>query len=335
MAGILESLSAMATPEVLGQIGKMTGVDPALLSKGLGAVSATTLGSMANSAKTPEGAEALFKKLPTDADASASTDDLVGSFMKSVTGSSGGTSADMMNSILGSGTNAIAGTLSKTLGFNVAPLLTMAVPAVLGMATKAAKSAGLDAAGLSKMLTDQTKEFMDNPSNKETAAVVNSALKAGETASKLRASYTDAEWETMRSAPLAAIALVAAASPSKGKGAGAEVAAAAGAIIESADAAEPTTLLGTAFGGGPTEAELNALDGSTMTKADAIKRIQDGVAIVGQKNPNDLPAYRAMIERTGLAVAEATKEGGFLGIGGKLVSPEEEAALAEIKTAVG
>jgi len=36
-----------------------------------------------------------------------------------------------------------------------------------------------------------------------------------------------------------------------------------------------------------------------------------------------------------LAVAEATKEGGFLGIGGKLVSPEEQAALAEIKTAVG
>lgn len=335
MASILESLSEMATPEVLGQIGKMTGIDPALLNKGLGAVSATTLGSMAASAKTPEGADALFKKLPTDADASASTDDLLGSFMKSVTGSSGGTSADMMNSVLGSGTNAIAGTLSKTLGFNVAPIMTMAVPAVLGLVTKAVKSGGLDAAGLSKLLGDQSKEFMDNPSNKEAAGIVDSALKAGETASKLRASYTDAEWEKMRAAPIAAMALVAGASPSKGSSAGAELSAGAGAILESASAAEPTTLLGTAFGGGPSEAELKALDNTTMTGADALAAIKAGVAVVSQKNPNDLAAYRAMINKTALAVAEAAKEGGFLGIGGKLVSPEEEAALAEIKNAAG
>ncbi len=335
MAGILESLSELATPEVLGQISKMTGVDPALLNQGLGAVGATTLGSMASSAKTPEGAEALFKKLPTDVDSSGGADDLVGSFMKSVTGSSGGTSADMMNSIMGSGTNAISGTLSKALGFNVAPIMTMAVPAVLGMVTKAAKAGGLDAAGLGKMLGDQSKEFMDNPSNKATAGIVTSALKAGETASKLRASYTDAEWETMRGAPLAAMALVVSASPSKGGKASAELMAGAAAIIESADAAEPTTLLGTAFGGGPTEAELTALDNSTMTGADALAAITAGVTLVSQKNPNDLSAYRAMINKTGLAVAQAAKEGGFLGIGGKLISPEEEAALAEIKNAAG
>lgn len=335
MAGILESLSEMATPEVLGQISKMTGIDPALLNKGLGAVSATTLGSMATSAKTPQGADALFKKLPTDVDTSGGDDDLVSGFMKSVTGSSGATSADMMNSILGSGTNAISGTLSKTLGFNVAPILTMAVPAVIGIVTKAVKSGGLDAAGLGKMLGDQSKEFMDNPSNKETAGIVNSALKAGETASKLRASYTDAEWETMRGAPLAAMALVAGASPSKGSKADAELSAGAAAIIESASAAEPTTLLGTAFGGGPTEAELNAIDNSTMTGADALAAIKAGVTIVSQKNPNDLSAYRVLINRSALAVAEAAKEGGFLGMGGKLVSPEEEAALGEIKNAAG
>ena len=335
MAGILESLSEMATPEVMGQISKMTGIDPALLNKGLGAVSATTLGSMANSAKTPEGADALFKKLPTDADSGGSSQDLLGGFMKSVTGSSGGTSADMMNSVLGSGTNAIAGTLSKTLGFNVAPILTMAVPAVLGIVTKAAKSGGLDASGLGKMLSDQSKEFMDNPSNKETAGIVKSALKAGETASKLRASYTDAEWEKMRGAPVAAMALVAAASPSKRGKADAEVSAGASAIIESADAAEPTTLLGSAFGGGPTEAELATLENTTMTGADALAAIKAAVTVVAEKNPNDLSAYRAMVNRTALAVAEAAKEGGFLGMGGKLISPEEEAALAEIKNATG
>jgi hypothetical protein len=33
-------------------------------------------------------------------------------------------------------------------------------------------------------------------------------------------------------------------------------------------------------------------------------------------------------------VAEATKEGGFLGMGGTLVSPEEQVALDEIKSVV-
>ena len=45
-AGLLGQLSELATPQVLDQISKMTGVDTNLLSQGMGAAGATTLGSM-------------------------------------------------------------------------------------------------------------------------------------------------------------------------------------------------------------------------------------------------------------------------------------------------
>lgn len=52
---LLGTLSELATPEVLGQISKMMGVDASSLGKGLGAIGATALGSMANSASTGDG----------------------------------------------------------------------------------------------------------------------------------------------------------------------------------------------------------------------------------------------------------------------------------------
>lgn len=51
---LLGQLSELATPQVLDQISKMTGVDTSMLSKGLGAAGATSLGSMASSAGSAE-----------------------------------------------------------------------------------------------------------------------------------------------------------------------------------------------------------------------------------------------------------------------------------------
>ncbi|MBX9604213.1 MAG: hypothetical protein K2X35_24630 [Bryobacteraceae bacterium] len=45
-------------------------------------------------------------------------------------------------------------------------------------------------------------------------------------------------------------------------------------------------------------------------------------------------AYRALVMECAQKAAEASKEGGFLGFGGVLVSPEEEKMLAEIRSAL-
>ncbi len=51
----------------------------------------------------------------------------------------------------------------------------------------------------------------------------------------------------------------------------------------------------------------------------------------GKASPEEVNAYKGFVRDVAGAVARAHKEGGFLGVGGKEVSPEEQAALDEIE----
>jgi hypothetical protein len=66
------------------------------------------------------------------------------------------------------------------------------------------------------------------------------------------------------------------------------------------------------------------------------ERIREAVSIVEQKGtPEEVDEYRRFILRAAEAVAHAHKEGGVLGIGGKEVSPEEQAALDKLAAVLG
>jgi len=252
-----------------------------------------------------------------------------------VTGGAGGTQADLVNNLLGSGANAIGGTLSQTLGFNVRPLLTMAVPMVAGLITKAMSQQKLDANGVANLLKTESDAFMSNPANQKVAGVVSSALEAGKQAEALRQSFSNSEWMTVRMAPMAALYLVGTASPSSGAGAMQELGAAAGAVMESVNTVSPTSLIGAAFGGGLTKAEMDQLEKDAPPKERILNVIRDGLALVKQKSPTDAQSYKAMVVNVAKRSAEAAKEGGFLGFGGTLVSKEEQQALNEINSALG
>jgi hypothetical protein len=159
-------------------------------------------------------------------------------------------------------------------------------------------------------------------------------LKAGDEAAALRKTYTDAEWNKVRGGPLAAMYLVATASPSKGGDAVAELAAAAGAVAESIKTVSPTSVIGVAFGGGLTQAEVDILKRDAPPAERILGMIQEGYAAVKAKSPADAAAYAAMVLNAAQKTAEAAKEGGFLGIGGKQVSNEEQAALDAIRAAL-
>lgn len=331
MASLLETLGSVVTPETVGAIGDVLGVDTSLVQQGLKVIGPTLLGSLAKTSSTPEGAASLAKLMPADV-GSGSDSDILGSVLKSITG--GGTGADMMQNVLGGGTNAISGTLSKSLGFDVGPLMKMGVPLVMGLLAKTAKTNNLDAKGVADLLQTESKAFMADPANKATTELVQSALKAGDEAAALRKNYTDAEWLKVRGAPLAAMYLVATASPSKGTGAVAELAAAAGAVTESLKSVSPTLLIGTAFGGGMTKAEVDLLKKDAPPTERILSTIKDGAAVVKAKSPGDAAAYSAMVMSVAQKTAEAAKEGGFLGIGGTQVSKEEQAALDAIRAAL-
>jgi hypothetical protein len=67
-----------------------------------------------------------------------------------------------------------------------------------------------------------------------------------------------------------------------------------------------------------------------------LQRLRDAVALVESKaTPEEAEGYKAFVVSLAQRVAEAHKEGGFLGVGGKEVGEAEQAALDEIKEAVG
>ena len=65
-------------------------------------------------------------------------------------------------------------------------------------------------------------------------------------------------------------------------------------------------------------------------------RVRSAVGILEQKAaPEDVDAYRRFVLAVAQAAAEAHKEGGFIGIGGKQVSAQEQAAIDEIRGLLG
>jgi hypothetical protein len=73
--------------------------------------------------------------------------------------------------------------------------------------------------------------------------------------------------------------------------------------------------------------------------ADAVQRslanLREVSAILDAKAPGDAAAFKGWLRSISQKVAEASAEGGFLGIGGVQVSDAEKATLADIAKALG
>ena len=69
-------------------------------------------------------------------------------------------------------------------------------------------------------------------------------------------------------------------------------------------------------------------------KAKCIETLRLAGAVVEAKAPDDAAAFKGWLRQISQHVAEAAKEGGFLGIGGVPVSEAEKATLTEISSAL-
>jgi hypothetical protein len=69
-------------------------------------------------------------------------------------------------------------------------------------------------------------------------------------------------------------------------------------------------------------------------KAKCIETLRQAGAVVDAKAPGDAAAFKGWLRQISQHVAEAAKEGGFLGIGGVPVSEAEKATLTEISGAL-
>jgi Bacterial protein of unknown function (DUF937) len=332
MASLFESLSSAINPEIVSALGKALGADTSAINQGLAAAAPLLMGSMTKMASTPTGAESLLKMLPQD------TGGLLGGFgsltsLISNLFSGGPTGNSMLSSLLGPGLNAIGGSLTKALGFNVMPLLGMAAPALLGLVSKAVQTDKLDPTGLAELLKRETGQFTANPANVATMKLVNEAMAAGDKAATAIGSY-GAEWNKVAAAPVTAMLAVSSSDLDGPFDTMKEVKAAQAALLEATKAAPAGSILSAAFGGGLTQDALKSIRAMAKDRDALTRLIADATAAVKQRSPGELEAFKATIRSIGKATAEAAKEGGIFGIGGTLVSDDEKAALAKIEAAM-
>jgi hypothetical protein len=236
----------------------------------------------------------------------------------------------LLSGIFGSGLSAITATLDRKLGFKVSPLIALAAPFVLNAIRKMMAEQKLDATGVLKALHGEQEAFASRGG--EAAQAVREALSAGDAAAAIKAKYSAEQWLKLRMAPIAAAELVMMASPSGAVGSIKELTAAGGALSAAVKTAAPTSLIGLVF---DVDLKLDELTALRKGKSEAIGKIKDAMAAVLANNPGEAPSYAKLLIEVATKTAEASKEGGFLGIGGTLVSPEEQAAIDELKSLVG
>ncbi|MEA2386689.1 MAG: hypothetical protein QOJ22_863 [Thermoleophilaceae bacterium] len=82
----------------------------------------------------------------------------------------------------------------------------------------------------------------------------------------------------------------------------------------------------------PPSIDAQRLQGGGDIAAVSGERLREALGLVAEKaTPEEVEAYKQFVVTVAQAAAEAHKEGGFAGIGGKPVSDEEQAALDDIR----
>lgn len=376
MAGLLDQLSGLLTPENVQALSSATGVKPEALQQGLDVAGPLLQGGLANNASSGAGLDSLTSLLgsvgnggeddplggimsmlgggASGAAGGGSPMDLVGALgpllagamgaggsgggglggmLGGLLGGGGGAAASsdpiagFVDMALGDGNSAIAKYIDDALGFKITPILAMAAPFVLGLLKKNTVDRGLTPAALAAEITQGNDEFIAKGG--PTAQLLTEAKDAAKQALALKAKFSPELWEKVTHAPLAAAAAVVQSSGAV-EPTGAESNAAIGAISEVVGAASPTSLFTMAFSGNMNADSFKQFAGSS--RASLMEIVSGAVAAVNSVDPGESAPYKAMILDIAQKTAEASKEGGFLGFGGKKISEGEADTLAQLRT---
>lgn len=332
MATLLESIGTQITPQMVGTIGKAIGVEDAKVQEGLGTVGPVVLGSLSEKSQTTAGMDSIMKMLPQEGAAQGGgLSDLLGLFGKGPM--SAVAQGNLLNDVFGQATSAIGKTLSAKLGFDVTPLLAAAVPAILGAIAKSAKEQKLDSQGIAGFLQTEHANVVAN-AKPEVLATLNEVNNAAAAASTLKAAFSAEEWLKLRLAPTATAFYVVTSSPSGPVGMLKELSAAGNVMKDVLKDAPATSLVNVAFGNAMGETEGDVHIDEKSARPTMLDTIKAAAAAVKAKTPAEYDGFAASLKNLATSVANASKEGGFLGFGGKTVSKEEQQALDEISAAL-
>lgn len=158
---LVTTVASFITPMIANRIASALGVNSTLVTTAIGAIVPALLAGIAGKVATPSGAGALFDVIDKQ------DINLLGSFADKIGGADqssiidGGTAA-LTGLLGGSQLGALSSAIGKFAGASPAQstgLIGMLAPVVLGQLGGAAKSGGLDAAGLASLLMGQKQNI--------------------------------------------------------------------------------------------------------------------------------------------------------------------------------
>lgn len=160
----------------------------------------------------------------------------------------------------------------------------------------------------------------------------------------VKENFTEDEWNMVLQSPLVAGFAVTAADPGGLVGAVQEATAMAKSLKGASDSAAEGSLIAeitagiqTSEGRAATQAGVKELikgHKPAEASAAAVARLGDVMKIMHEKAPLHASALAILIRETAQKVAEAAKEGTFMGFGGEQVSDAERKTLADIEAAL-
>lgn len=326
MATLLESVSQAITPQLTEQISKALDLPSAQVTTGTNTAASLLLAAIGNKAATAEGADEILgslKQEPSNNPLDALTD---------------GSSDNPLNQIFGVGMSKVTSWIRDTSGIDVAPFLPLVVPLVLKAISSAVKTQTLDGAGLSMLLHDENAAFAKAQPQlaSEFAAALDAGANVNERAKNLRAQFSDEEWNTLTNVPALASYAVMSAAWSSPRGIEQEMNALALVISETAAADDADTLVGLVSRNITNPDSLNDM-GITRENVNEMMRDAslDALKILNARATHaESVAYKKFVCDAATRVAQATKDGGMLGIGGKPISDAEKRALDLIAAAL-
>jgi len=343
MSSILQGLTSMITPELAEKLSKILGGKSDVVLKGLKLLGPMVVAALGKKAASPEGPAAvsgLLGLLPSDAD---DTDGLLAQLVSSDLGS------QLVDGLLGDKASALTNSLARSSRVpGLRGLFELAAPLGLAQVATAMKEQELDAGSLAATLTAEADALAG--SDDESAVAVLTAFKDAEAQAELKATVGEDSWAALSAAPLLAAGYVSAAS--KGGlfadplGSFKEMEALVSAFDPAGLASGSTLVDGVVTsiqdaiqkaktGQPPWDLSDVDLDDRSQVKTAVLDKLKLATDTLAAFPAADQASYKQLIVDAATKVAEAGKEGGFLGLGGKKVSDDEAHALWNIKAALG
>jgi hypothetical protein len=153
-----------------------------------------------------------------------------------------------------------------------------------------------------------------------------------------KADFTPEEWSNVLFAPLNTALFIALASPSGPVGMVQEMFAAVSSIVDvekDAGASQILKDIAADTKARQEKPELPKFSSVEEGRATITGQVRDAIALIDAKAGADAPAIKQWLYAVAQKAARAAKEGGFMGIGGTQVTPEETAALGELAGMLG